>query len=238
MLTEHQRQAVGLSAKQLVTWKQGSQSFGLHAETVTPWQQLRQAAKQQGFDLRMVSAHRSFSRQLSIWNDKASGQRPLLTREGERMTQTLSPEDTMYAILRWSAMPGLSRHHWGTDIDVYDANAIDQQDLQLIPQEAAAGGPCAALHGWLQEVIQDNRSFGFYRPYEHDHGAIAPEWWHLSFHPQAWVYETSLSLDVINAVIADVPLALKDQVLDQLHTIWDHYVIVPSANRPSWVTEH
>ena len=28
------------------------------------------------------------------------------------------------AILLWSALPGASRHHWGTDFDVFDRAAV------------------------------------------------------------------------------------------------------------------
>ena len=36
----------------------------------------------------------------------------------------LSPLEQLQAILRFSALPGTSRHHWGTDLDVYDAAVI------------------------------------------------------------------------------------------------------------------
>ena len=44
-------------------------------------------------------------------------------------------------ILRWSALPGGSRHHWGTEIDIFDPDLLPQgQSLQLEPWEYESGG--------------------------------------------------------------------------------------------------
>ena len=56
----------------------------------------------------------------------------------------------MRAILHWSALPGASRHHWGTEIDVIDRAALLHGQLaQLVPDEYAADGVFAKLGLWL-----------------------------------------------------------------------------------------
>lgn len=79
-----------------------------------------------GFRLRLESAYRPFEKQLSIWNRKAAGELPLLDEFGKPMQRPSDEEKLMYAILTWSALPGASRHHLGTDIDVVDANACPE----------------------------------------------------------------------------------------------------------------
>ena len=53
----------------------------LHADVVSDWAALQRDAAQAGFDLAIASAYRSFSRQLLIWNEKATGVRPVFDDE-------------------------------------------------------------------------------------------------------------------------------------------------------------
>ena len=90
--------------------------------------------KENGFRLRLESAYRPFEKQLSIWNRKARGELALLDEFGKPMERPQDEEELMYAILTWSALPGASRHHLGTDIDVVDGNACPEgYDVQLTP---------------------------------------------------------------------------------------------------------
>ena len=84
---------------------------------------MRAAAAADGIDLVAFSSFRDFDRQLAIWNGKFRGERPMQDRAGRRSTPgALSPAERVAAILWWSALPGASRHHWGTDFDVMDAD--------------------------------------------------------------------------------------------------------------------
>ena len=77
------------------------------------------AADTAGFQLEIASGFRDFSRQLLIWNNKFSGQRTMLDSHSQPLDPSrLSDEEKLFAILRWSALPGTSRHHWGTDFDI------------------------------------------------------------------------------------------------------------------------
>lgn len=159
----------------------------LHPEVVRAWQALVADARSAGFALEIASSHRSFSRQSGIWNAKAAGKRAVHDDRGRPVAMaTLSPREQLHAILRFSALPGTSRHHWGTDLDVFDAAAVAADyAVQLTPEEVAPGGPFDPLHRWLDERMAAGESRGFFRPYASDRGGVAPERWHLSYAPLA-----------------------------------------------------
>src|SRR5690625_7912309 len=115
----------------------------MQAGLVTPVQEVAQAAEQAGFRFELASAFRSFERQLEIWNAKVSGERPVLNDSGEPLDITrLSERELGWAILRWSALPGTARHHWGTELDVYDSSRFAScYRLQLPFDGTLALGP-------------------------------------------------------------------------------------------------
>ena len=77
-----------------------------------------------GIDLAARSSFRDFDTQLTIWNRKWAGERPLYDRQGRPLERRqLADSQAVDAILCWSAIPGGSRHHWGSDVDVIDAAA-------------------------------------------------------------------------------------------------------------------
>lgn len=156
-------------------------------------------ARAAGFELHVASAHRSFDRQLAIFNGKLAGERPVLD-ECDRVIDlaALTLDERVAAILRFSALPGGSRHHWGTDLDVYDAGAVgDDYRLQLSQAEVAPGGVFDALHCWLDMRFAGGTGRGFYRPYDRDRGGVAPERWHLSYAPLACQFEPCVDAAMI-----------------------------------------
>ena len=176
------RQLTGRDESHLVTLADGQR---LQADAAAAFEALRSDARAAGFDLAIGSAYRSYARQLAIWNGKAAGERPVHDDAGNPVVLAgLSDARKLDAILRFSAIPGTSRHHWGTDMDVYDAAAVPADyRLQLSPVEVARGGVFDPLHCWLDDVIAAGRSRDFFRPYDRDRGGVAPERWHLSFAP-------------------------------------------------------
>ena len=187
--------------------------------------QLATSAQQSGFDLKVASSYRSFERQLMIWNNKASGKRPVLDEQGRAVVmETLSDHEKVFAILRWSALPGASRHHWGTDIDVYDASRMPSSyQLQLTVEETEGAGPFADFHLWLTKELID-RPAGFYRPYVPNVGSVSPEPWHLSFAPLADQYAAQLTQDMLREKLSASDIALKDAILHNLDHIYSHYL--------------
>lgn len=199
----------------------------VHHAVVAPFAQLHRAAAEAGFDLRILSGFRSFDDQLSIWNRKATGQRAVLDSEAAPLDiATLSPRELVFAILRWSALPGASRHHWGTDLDVYDEAARPAgYEIDLIPAEVNPGGMFGPLHAWLDERMATGAAFGFFRPYDRDRGGVAPERWHLSHAPTADPLLAALTPDVLRATVAQADLRLKDVVLEELDAIVERFVV-------------
>jgi LAS superfamily LD-carboxypeptidase LdcB len=195
----------------------------LHGHVVAPFLNLRRAALAEGFDLVPQSSFRDFSRQLNIWNGKFSGERSLVDASGQPIDVAgLSFPDRIEAILLWSALPGASRHHWGTDIDLIDGHATPPgYRVQLTPQEFAPGGPYAALAEWLEAHAA---RFGFFRPFRGVLSGVQPEPWHFSFAPVAENARRALSPAVLHKAIAAAPLLGKEQVLARLNELHARYV--------------
>ncbi|HEY3700562.1 MAG TPA: M15 family metallopeptidase [Spongiibacteraceae bacterium] len=209
----------------------------VHRDIVEPWQALRADAATAGFDLIIASGYRNYQRQLEIWNAKANGARAVLDDSGVAIDiNTLSECARAWAILRWSALPGASRHHWGTDIDVFDRAAVpNDYVLQLSAAEAAESGPFGPLHRWLDERMASDCAHGFFRPYQFDRGGVAPERWHLSYAPLAARYQRFLKIETLWAAVDAPALALRATIADNWETIFQRFVWVePQLYPPAW----
>ena len=195
----------------------------VHNKMVPEWLKLVSAAKQSGFSITIASGYRSFERQLLIWNAKAEGKRPILDDKGrELQPNLLSNREKVFAILRWSALPGASRHHWGSDVDIFDASAVDEgYQLKLTPEEAIT--TFGAMHGWLNTYLKQN-DCPFFRPYSEDLGGVSPELWHISYRPIAEQYEKQLSEDAIASTIQNTEIVLKNQILKHLPEIYSRFI--------------
>ena len=195
----------------------------LHKQVIADFTALQHAAKQQGFTLHIASAFRSFERQMHIWNNKYSGVTAILDKNEEPVDiQNISEIDKLYKLLHWSALPSASRHHWGTDIDVYDPTLLPaNQSLQLQKSEYLNGGYFSELTEWLGNNIQQ---FGFYRPYQDDQGGVAQEPWHISYFPLADDFLKQLNIELIEQTLKDHPILGKELIKTQLTTIYDQYI--------------
>ena len=184
-----------------------------------------------GFNIQVVSGFRSFERQAAIWNAKCRGERGVHDDAGAPVGMAgLEPVQRIHAILRFSALPGSSRHHWGTDLDIYDANAVaGDYQVQLTPGEVANDGVFGPFHQWLDQRIAADESFGFYRPYDVDRGGVAPERWHLSFAPESAANAEQMNLDILKAAVEAAGLELVDELLELLPDIYQRYVLLPTA---------
>ena len=182
---------------------------------------LSRRAASEGFDLRPASAFRDYDRQAQIVNEKWSGNRPVEDEAGRPIVRTsMSDKAWLGAILRYSALPGTSRHHWGTDLDIWDAAAVEPDyALRLSPAEYVADGVFSAMTQWMDELIEADDAEGFYKPYAIDSGGVAPEAWHISYRPVASRYRRLLSPDTLLSLwrgepdalgVAHEPLAMVD----------------------------
>jgi LAS superfamily LD-carboxypeptidase LdcB len=195
----------------------------LHARAVRPFLNLRRAALADGIDLKPVSSFRDFERQLAIWNAKWSGARPMYDAAGGKLDgAALAPQQRVDAILLWSALPGASRHHWGTDVDLVDGNVSAAGYPDPLTRAAfAPGGPFAPLDEWLDGNAP---RFGFFRPFKGVRSGVQAEPWHLSFAPIAEQARQALSPAVLQAVIMAAPLKGKEVVLERLAELHARYV--------------
>ena len=197
----------------------------LHGAVVQPYLDLVGQARLAGFDLRLASGFRSFERQMEIWNSKALGQRPVYDDAGQVVDLEAMPDkDKVCTILLWLALPGASRHHWGTDVDVWDCSEVESHySLQLQTREYLAGGPFFPLMSWLDKMMLEDRT-AFTRPYTEDRGGVAPEPWHLSYMPVARNFEAVLTRDLLFDVLSETRIALKQALLENFDEIYQRFV--------------
>jgi LAS superfamily LD-carboxypeptidase LdcB len=188
-----------------------------------PFENLRHAARADGLELEALSAFRDFERQVAIWNAKWNGTAPLLGAGGERLEAAALSEDArLDAILLWSALPGASRHHWGSDLDLIDRRALPAgYRVQLVPAEFAADGPFARLDRWLEA---NAGRFGFFRPFRGVRSGVRPEPWHLSFAPVAEPARRALTPEVLGEALARAAVAGRARIRERLAELHARYV--------------
>jgi len=195
----------------------------LHPAAAAALKRMRQAAARAGIDLVPASSFRDFATQVRIWNEKWTGRRPLHDRDGRPVeAASLTPARRIEAILAWSAPPGGSRHHWGTEIDVYDRAALPAgARLGLVPAEYGPDGPFARLTVWLDAHMH---RYGFYRPYVTDRGGVQPEPWHHSNFPTAREASRRLRVGMIRTAIEAGEIEGRGALLRALPGIYARYV--------------
>jgi len=200
-----------------------SESHRLQAAAAEAFLAMQQAAQHAGFDLQPASTFRDFARQQAIWNGKFNGQRPVLDSNGQVLDAAALPVDQRcQAILRWSALPGASRHHWGTDLDIYDPSLLPVgTKLQLENWEYEPGGYFAGLTAWLSQHMAH---YGFYRPYAKDTGGVAVEPWHLSYRPLAEQAQHLLTPELLLQAWQGQEIAGFDWLRDHLPAIFARFI--------------
>lgn len=201
-----------------------------HKDIIQDLNKLREEALKAGIELYVLSSFRSFDQQLNIWNLKASGKRELLDDNGVVLEfNQLSPFEVLKSILRWSALPGASRHHWGTDIDFVDKRTWPKDyDVQLIPSEYNQGGVFYKFREWFDNQLVKNNGLGFFRPYKKDLGGVAPEMWHLSHRGVSQQLLKSYTIDIFKEHIDSLnpdEFLLLDQVKSNFEMIYHDYVM-------------
>jgi LAS superfamily LD-carboxypeptidase LdcB len=195
----------------------------LHAQVIAAFQSLRRAAAADGLDVVPASAFRDFARQLAIWNGKFNGTTALHDADGGLIDgAALAPRERIQAILLWSALPGASRHHWGTDLDLIDRRAVPEgYRVKLTADEFAARGPFAPLAAWLETNAP---RFGFFRPFRGVLSGVRAEPWHFSFAPVAEPARRQLSAGLLRETLSEADLAGKEHVLERIEELHARYV--------------
>lgn len=140
-------------------------------ETFAAFKNMYQAALNDGVKLVIISATRTFDAQKGIWEAKWTGKRIV---EGKNLATAIAdPVERARIILKYSSMPGTSRHHWGTDID------LNSMDPKFFDTESGK-----KMYDWLSK---NAASFGFGQPYcakgEKRTTGYEEEKWHWSYLP-------------------------------------------------------
>lgn len=199
-----------------------SKNIGIHHDVLSSFQQMQQAAVDDGITIDIASGYRSFARQQQIFNKKFNGQLNVLNSDNQTVDMSvLSDAEKIERILLFSALPGASRHHWGTDIDVYSEELLQGEKLSLEPWEYQTDGPLAPLTLWLDNNMA---KFGFYRPYDKYRGGIAAEPWHLSYAPLADIFDKQFSSEMLTCAIAVSELTAKDEIQAMINHIYQQYI--------------
>ncbi len=149
----------------------GPNKMYLRKETLEAYLKMYEAAMADGIRLKIASATRNFDYQSELWNNKWTGSRIV-----DGMDLSVSFPDGLERfkkILEYSAAPGASRHHWGTDIDINGAEPAYFNTQKGI-----------AEYEWM---VKNAPSFGFCQTYTLK-GSSRPngyneEKWHWSYLP-------------------------------------------------------
>jgi D-alanyl-D-alanine carboxypeptidase len=148
----------------------------LHRSAFASFKRMRAQAKEDGVVLTIISATRTFEQQKRIWERKWTGAKKV---DGMDLSVSISdPRERAKKILEYSSMPGTSRHHWGTDIDINSLN-----------NDYFSSGKGKKEYEWLRD---NGHEFGFCQPYspkgEERTNGYEMEKWHWSYMPLAEDY--------------------------------------------------
>jgi LAS superfamily LD-carboxypeptidase LdcB len=143
----------------------------LREETLAAFKNMYNEALKDGVSLAIISATRNFDAQKGIWEANWSGKRIV---DGKNLaTAVADPVERARIILKFSSMPGTSRHHWGTDIDL---NSMDPKYFETDTGKK--------MYDWL---VKNASNYGFGQPYcakgEQRPTGYEEEKWHWSYLP-------------------------------------------------------
>lgn len=146
----------------------------LRKSAYTQFVKMHDHAERDGIELVIRSAARNFDYQKGIWERKWTGETKL-SGNVDASIEYIDPFARAKAILLYSSMPGTSRHHWGTDIDInnfensYFEHGRGLKEYAWLQQNAGKYGYCQTY-----TVKDSNRPEGY-----------EEEKWHWSYMPIA-----------------------------------------------------
>ena len=144
---------------------------GLLPEAYIKFKQMQNDAKKDGIEIEIVSGYRSYQKQKNIWNYKYN----------KNFKKGIFGIKNINRIIQYSTLPGTSRHHWGTDIDVIDKRFTPKGDL-LIEKNYSENGIYSQLYRWMKK---NSKNYGFYLVYDDSpkRKGFKFEPWHYSYKP-------------------------------------------------------
>lgn len=146
----------------------------IRKDVYNAFKKMHAAAKKDGLNFTIKSATRPFDHQKRIWEGKWTGQRKIAGGKDASKSYP-NPKDRALKILEFSSMPGTSRHHWGTDIDL---NSFENSYFER--------GRGLKEYNWL---LKHAATYGFCQPYTQKDkqrpNGYNEEKWHWSYLPIA-----------------------------------------------------
>ena len=181
-----------------------SDTILLEKETYSAFIKMKDAAEKDGIIIKLVSGFRDFYRQQMIWNNKYKK----FTNEF-----SLDGPTAIKEIIRFSTIPGTSRHHWGTEIDIIDKNFENEKDL-LISKKYEKGGIFNSLKKWMDK---NSKRFGFYIVYDDDSNRPGFEYepWHYTYKPISDLYQREFLKLNLKSIISKTKVEGKEFINDE-----------------------
>ena len=181
-----------------------SDTILLEKETYSAFVKMKDAAEKDGIIIKLVSGFRDFYRQQMIWNNKYKK----FTNEF-----SLDGPTAIKEIIRFSTIPGTSRHHWGTEIDIIDKNFENEKDL-LISKKYEEGGIFNSLKKWMDK---NSKRFGFYIVYDDDSNRPGFEYepWHYTYKPISDLYQREFLKLNLKSIISKTKVEGKEFINDE-----------------------
>ena len=181
-----------------------SDTILLEKETYSAFIKMKDAAEKDGIIIKLVSGFRDFYRQQMIWNNKYKK----FTNEF-----SLDGPTAIKEIIRFSTIPGTSRHHWGTEIDIIDKNFENEKDL-LISKKYEEGGIFNSLKKWMDK---NSKRFGFYIVYDDDSNRPGFEYepWHYTYKPVSDLYQREFLKLNLKSIISKTKVEGKEFINDE-----------------------
>ena len=171
----------------------------LRQEVYEAYERMFEEAWKVGINLQILSATRNFDYQRGIWERKWDRPRYMGWEDIDKAVD----------IMTYSSMPGTSRHHWGTDID-----------LCSLRNDWFASAEGARVYDWLN---LNAWKYGFRQVYSNKEITVRTgyneEKWHWSYMPLSSVF-----LDQYNALVLeeDIEGFLGSEVAGEIGVITDY----------------
>lgn len=195
-----------ISSEELIG-KGNPQLFGegykLREEAYISFKKMQAEALKSNIKIGVVSSYRSFAHQKRIWERKFKS----------NQTKGLLPAINISKIIEYSTIPGTSRHHWGTDIDIYQTNVMQPRGL-LLESNFHNNGAFCKLKEWMDIHAKD---YGFYLSYTDlpNRKGFKYEPWHYSYKPLSSQYlKAYKQLDIAKILKTDKLLGSKNFTKD------------------------
>ncbi|MFD2823019.1 M15 family metallopeptidase [Lacinutrix iliipiscaria] len=151
-------------------------AYKLQEDAHFAFQKMKKAALKDNILIQIVSSYRNFEHQKRIWERKYK----------RYSSQGLSGEKIIKKIIEYSTIPGTSRHHWGTDIDIIDGHVHPPKNV-LRADHFHRDGAFIYLRQWMEEHAS---TYGFHLVYtnQSNRKGFKYEPWHYSYKPLSKPY--------------------------------------------------